>query len=124
LVRTGSPELGRKILQTAPGPGFGAEQMNTGMGLVIAQLGLYTFMIGVIVTQSIASGLYVYLVPGFAAVAVGAMMIWLIERGRMKLKREGSEARRYLEALGRISQGAAASQVFAPDGTLVSRPTA
>src|ERR1700688_3724595 len=37
LFLTGTPELGRKILEAAPDSGFGTEPMNVRMGMVIAQ---------------------------------------------------------------------------------------
>ena len=122
LFLTGTPDLGRKILETAPESGFGTEPVSATMVLTIGQALLYTIMIALIVAQSIASGVYLYVVPGVAAVAVGGLLIWLTERGKMKLKREEGEARRYLVALGRLTQGAAPAQVFAPDGTLASPP--
>jgi hypothetical protein len=118
LFLTGSPDLGRKIIEAAPDSAFGTEKLGTSMVLTIGQACLYAVMIAIIAIQSIASGFYLYLVPGLAAVAVAALMLWLVERGKMKLKREEGEARRYLVALGRLTQGAAPTQVFAPDGTL------
>jgi hypothetical protein len=120
LFLTGSPDLGRKILETAPDSAFGTEPLGRTFVLMVGQACMYAVMIGLIVAQSITSGVYVYVVPGVAAVVIGALLLWLVERGKVKLKREEGEARRYLVALGRLSQGASPAQVFAPDGTLAS----
>ncbi len=117
------PALGSKILGAAPDSSFGVEPVGLGVWARVGQFSLYAAMFALLVAQSAVSGLYLFLFAAVAALGAGLAAAWLIERSRRKLRREGSEARRYFAALGPLTQGADPRTIFHPDGSLIGAGT-
>jgi hypothetical protein len=120
LVNEGS--LGRKIIEICPASSFGVQPVDKSMWFRVFQICAYVFMFAIIGLQSLLSGNMIFVVPAIIAMAVGILAVWLVERSHLKLKQEEGEARHYVSALGRLSQGALPKDIFEPDGSLRSSP--
>lgn len=118
LMLLGEPELGRKIVENATVSQFGVHPAGAGVWLRMGQICVYVFMIVILGIQSAVTGLYLFLIPGIAVFVSALLIVWLLERNKWKHDHEQREAKSYVLALSKLSQGVPLDQLFAPDGSL------